>query len=499
MSEAISILFPVLLYTSQGCCLQYFYGSFLTGRIRDKRWNGLAAAASYTVLKLAMSRVGEPESWEYRAAAWRLAAALCFLTVIAFCFYKAFCLITAFLVVTFQAVSDISRYMAVIWIGELGDGMLDFWNWCAGKGIFVSKRSFAAAVNAGLIGGWILQYLMMSLALYLLLRKIVRDFREKEYGIRRTELLFLLTPSAVGLMLCLLLRIIIVAMEDGAPQILYDRYPILVAVIPAILLLSLLSILYGVKLFQDMIYLNRERSSRIILEKQVAGLQEHMEEMERVYSGIRSMKHDMKNTVLVMERLLAEDGVKEHAELKDYLAELNRTFEKLEVRFRTGNGIVDTLLNMKYYEALREVPDLKLEADGLLFPPGLKIQSYDVGIILGNALDNAIEACKRLKAEEPGADAFIRLGSLRKGNLLILKIENSFDGRLVKKGQDEFPETVKEDRESHGIGLSNIKSTARKYQGTMDFKVNGRVFILSVMMKNERRDEDGVWNPAGFE
>ena len=235
-------------------------------------------------------------------------------------------------------------------------------------------------------------------------------FREKEYGIRRTELLFLLTPSAVGLMLCLLLRIIIVAMEDGAPQIL-----------------------------------------------------------------------------------------KEHAELKDYLAELNRTFEKLEVRFRTGNGIVDTLLNMKYYEALREVPDLKLETDGLLFPTGLKIQSYDVGIILGNALDNAIEACRRLKTEEPGADTFIRLGSLQKGNLLILKIENSFDGRLVKKGQDEFPETVKEDRESHGIGLSNIKSTARKYQGTMDFKVNGRVFILSVMMKNERRDEDGVWNPVGFE
>ena len=39
MSEAISILFPVLLYTSQGCCLQYFYGSFLKGRIRDK-WTG---------------------------------------------------------------------------------------------------------------------------------------------------------------------------------------------------------------------------------------------------------------------------------------------------------------------------------------------------------------------------------------------------------------------------------------------------------------------------
>ena len=51
--------------------------------------------------------------------------------------------------------------------------------------------------------------------------------------------------------------------------------------------------------------------------------------------------------------------------------------------------------------------------------------------------------------------------------------------------------TDKADSGNHGIGMVNIKSTAQKYQGTMDFKVNGRVFILSVMMKNERREEDG--------
>ncbi|MCI9533365.1 MAG: ATP-binding protein [Lachnospiraceae bacterium] len=49
----------------------------------------------------------------------------------------------------------------------------------------------------------------------------------------------------------------------------------------------------------------------------------------------------------------------------------------------------------------------------------------------------------------------------------------------------------KADRKSHGIGLANIKSTAEKYQGIMDFRVKDRVFILSVMMKNERREEDG--------
>ena len=65
-------------------------------------------------------------------------------------------------------------------------------------------------------------------------------------------------------------------------------------------------------------------------------------------------------------------------------------------------------------------------------------------------------------------------------------MENSFDGQLVRGRQGEFPVTDKADRENHGIGLANIKSTADKYQGTMDFKVKGRVFILSVMMKNEK-------------
>ena len=102
-----------------------------------------------------------------------------------------------------------------------------------------------------------------------------------------------------------------------------------------------------------------------------------------------------------------------------------------------------------------------------------------------------MEACRKLKAEEPGAEAFIRISSFQKRELFFLKVENSFDGRLLRRRQNEFPVTDKADRENHGIGLANIKNTAEKYQGTMDFRVNGRVFTLSVMMKNERREEDG--------
>ena len=209
--------------------------------------------------------------------------------------------------------------------------------------------------------------------------------------------------------------------------------------------------------------------------------------MERVYSGIRGMKHDMKNTISLIMQLAA--GKEE--ELQAYLEELNQTMDRLEFRFKTGNTVVDTLLNMKYHEITSTVPDLRMDVEGLQFPEKLFIQSYDIGIILGNALDNAMEACRKLKAKEPDAEAFIRISSFQKRELFFLKVENSFDGRLVRRRQEEFPMTDKADRENHGIGLANIKSTAEKYSGTMDFKVNGRVFILSVMMKNERREEDG--------
>ncbi len=291
-------------------------------------------------------------------------------------------------------------------------------------------------------------------------------------------------------MVCTLLRVTINAAESGAPELLYDRYPSLIIIVPVILLLLLFSIVSGVKLFQDMICWNREKSSRIILEKQVSSLQEHMGEMERVYSGIRGMKHDMKNTLSVIMQLAS--GKEE--ELQVYLEELNQTMDRLEFQFKTGNTVVDTLLNMKYHEITSTVPDLQMDVEGLQFPEKLFIQSYDIGIILGNALDNAMEACRKLKAKEPDAEAFIRISSFQKRELFFLKMENSFDGRLVRRRREEFPMTDKADRENHGIGLANIKSTAEKYQGTMDFKVKDRVFILSVMMKNERREEDGFWS-----
>ena len=397
-------------------------------------------------------------------------------------FYRAIGKIALFIIVTFMAVGEMSFFLAHM-LFELGNHLFRLWDWCLENGY--SLEFYNCVVSITLIGNQILFCVIGAAVLYFTLRRFVQDYREKEYAVHRTELLFIITPGLTGLMVCTLLRITIDTAENGVPETLYDRYPSLMVIMPVILLLLLFSVMFGVKLFQDMICWNREKSSRIILEKQVSSLQEHMGEMERVYSGIRGMRHDMKNTISLIMQLAA--GKEE--ELKAYLEELNETMDRLEFRFKTGNTVVDTLLNMKYHEIASTVPDLRMDVEGLQFPEKLFIQSYDIGIVIGNALDNAIEAC--LKVKEPDAEAFIRISSFQKRELFFLKVENSFDGKVVRKPQNEFSVTDKADRENHRIGLANIKSTTEKYQGTMDFRVKDRVFILSVMMKNERREEDG--------
>lgn len=429
MYKTMELLYmAVVLF--QGYCLQYFFGSFLESRWKS-RWDGLCMAVLYAAGLYGLSRVFHQDSVmrydDYWETVWKMALSLCILFVLAMCFYKALRPVSVFLVITFQAVADISRYVTVILFGKMGDSVVDIWNWCVERGMITSDRALMLTLNGSILAVQILQYLVIALLFYVSLRKIVRDFKEKDYEIRRTELLFLLTPSAAGLFICLLLRIIMVTLEDKVPKMLYDRYPILTIVLPAILLLSLLSILYGVKLFQDMVYRNKAKSERVILKNQVKNMQEHMEEMERIYSEIRGMKHDMKNTLAVIGQLSME----EKDELQEYLADLNQTFDRLDMRFRTGNTVADTLLNMKYHEAVRLVPDLEMDTDRLVFPQDLKIHSYDIGIILGNAVDNAVRACRKLKEKEPEAEAFIRFVSMQKGNLLVLKVENSFDGKLV--------------------------------------------------------------------
>lgn len=212
-----------------------------------------------------------------------------------------------------------------------------------------------------------------------------------------------------------------------------------------------------------------------------------MVEMERLYDDIRSVKHDMKNNMEVLQNLLQRkylSGGKEDEEIKKYFEGIHHAVEQLDNWERTKNAVSDTVINNKFRFAEKEIKNIKLNADSFILPESVNIQSYDIGIILNNGLDNAIEACKRMSVKFPNSETFISIRSFYKRNLFFIKIENRFDGIVKIDKESGYPISTKEESKSQGIGLRNIRNRAKKYSGDIDCIINDDRFILSVMLKN---------------
>ncbi len=481
MIDGITTGIQIAVLLCQGFLVQDFFGSFLEYRFPRCRWNRLLIVLIYGGVVFGLDAY-LPQEYGIVQTLEKKVIITSILCGILYGFYKVWRGIALFLIVTFLAVSDICLFIAYM-IMQVGKHLTAFQVELLDKGYFATTDAFLNAVEVSLTIVLLLVCVTSMALTGFFLRKITYSFQEKEYPIQKKEELFLVAPGMVGLLLCLLLRFIMITVEDGVPELLYDKHPSLMVLVPIIMLLALMSILYSVKLFQDMVALHKERSSRIILEKQIMGMQEHVKEVERIHEGVRSMKHDMKNTLAVIMQL-AENGA-ENEKLRVYLEEINHSFQWLEPRFHTGNGVADILLNMKYHEAIEHMPDLQICAENLLLPEKLHIRSFDLGVILGNALDNALEACRKCKEEDLTKEIFVRISSFTKGRMIFVEVENSFTGKLLRCNNSEFPMTDKGDRNSHGMGFLNMKNTAEKYHGGVDFSVNGKVFTLTVMMQNE--------------
>lgn len=490
MVHLFGSILEIISVLAQGFCLAVFYGDFLEyRRIRICCLpTKIFVVVFYAIFQIITANTLTADYGTVRTFE-RLILTTCIVCVLAVCFYKAAKAVTAFLIVTFLAVNEINFFLSYM-VLMAGSRLMDVWVWGMERfGWF--RENLEMLTEMTLVLSQLLMQVAYAFLLYFSLKKTASYFREKDVEFRGTQLWFLVTPGLVGLLICVFLRIIIITVNDGVAELLFDRYPALLLLVPLILLSALFSILCGVKLFQDMLNLNREKSGRMILEKQVHNLGEHLEELERIHCEIRGMKHDMKNTLSVILQLAAQCGEKKDEQLQSYLADLNKSMNRLDFAFRTGNGVADILLDMKYHDIIRDIPDFAMDAERLLFPPDMAVHGYDIGIILGNALDNAIEACRKLKQKETEEAVFVRLSSFVKGKLLFIEIENSFDGTLIRKKDAEFPVTDKTDGELHGMGLINIKKAVEKYYGAVDWSVNNHVFTLSIMMKNERREEDG--------
>lgn len=188
-------------------------------------------------------------------------------------------------------------------------------------------------------------------------------------------------------------------------------------------------------------------------------------------NDIRRLYHDMKNHLLVIQRLAGEKE-----ELKEYLGQLLPQFEDYETRVSTGNAMLDTLLSEKMQRAALSQIEFNIcvnlkELDHLL--------PVDLVTIFGNAVDNAIEATQKLPKEE---EKVIYIKSSNFANMHVLRFSNRYCGKV--ETVDGHIVTSKSESDVHGIGLSSIRNAAARYNGYMTVNAdneNGE-FILTVML-----------------
>ena len=266
-----------------------------------------------------------------------------------------------------------------------------------------------------------------------------------------------------------------VKIDDGF-FILFDEKPDLLWKIPLIAVFIFAGETALIYFWQRNQLLLSERQKHFVEEQQVKAMKKRLEEAENFYGSIRKVRHEMKNHMANIKGL-AEVG--QYGEIEDYVQKMDETMQELEYKYVTGNAVTDVIINDKCRRA--EKAGIQFDAD---FWYGGEIPVFDLGIILNNLLDNAIEACEKLESGK----GFIRITLKRKKQFLLLEVENSFDGDIPIRKGSSFPATTKQSVlpdivTEHGIGLENVRDVAGRYFGGVNIKVKGDIFHVTVMLQ----------------
>ncbi len=294
--------------------------------------------------------------------------------------------------------------------------------------------------------------------------------------------LFLMLAPIIGVALDVTLRIIFYRQEGVEIESLYERHNSMYAMVPVISVLCLVSVVYSRKIYSELIEAEREKQNLVFYKQQLADMTDHVREMEQLYDGIRGMRHDVHNYVADMEQLLQikeEHGMLHDAvrqEAGKYLAGMQNAVDDIFLQFSTGNPVTDVILNRKAQICRQEGIDF---TGDFLYPAGFGIEAFDLGILLNNALDNAIEAC--LKVQENRR--YINLKSYAKGRMFFLVAENGYDGKALRE-EGGVCHTTKDETQLHGIGMKNMRSCVERYYGTMEYEADKETFVLTLMLQS---------------
>ncbi len=235
------------------------------------------------------------------------------------------------------------------------------------------------------------------------------------------------------------------------------------------MIMMILSILFLLAVIVYLLYRTIDRAyDRQIAAYQNKLLKNQVDEVHNLYLTMRGWRHDYHNHMQSVKAYLAMDSLDE---AKAYLDRLEQDLDDIDLLFHTGNINADAILNSKISLAVKRGIQVDYKAT---VPKELAVSDIDLCVVIGNLIDNAVEACEKVDPEHQ----FIRLyiGILRRQ--LYISVSNA-TGEAVRKLDEEYITTK---RGNHGHGLKRINNIVNKYDGYINRKNEPGVFVTEIML-----------------
>ena len=211
-----------------------------------------------------------------------------------------------------------------------------------------------------------------------------------------------------------------------------------------------------------------ERLQAELIEREKNYYYQQAELLQSSSRELSAFRHDSMNYLYALQSMLS----KSDEAAKQYMEKLIGKMQDVDEYSDTGNIAVDSVINYKL--AIAEQKQIEVTSN-VIFPEHMDYAEEDLITVLGNLLDNAIEATE--KVEE---NRYIKFEMKYKFGALFISVKNCYDGKLVmKKGELT---TRKQNSKYHGIGLMSIKKVVGYHGGNMDIKYDKKDFEVNIMM-----------------
>lgn len=210
------------------------------------------------------------------------------------------------------------------------------------------------------------------------------------------------------------------------------------------------------------------------LERKNKVLEENYHLLSDLYGENERLYHDMNHHLQMLYYLAQKNG---DAEVMDYVTSVSTPINQLSNVIWSGVDIVDAILNHAIAEARANGITMDVNVE---FPRNSNVSSDDLCIILFNLLDNAMDSCRACqeKGQRPPLTVSVTIRLIHQ--FLMIKVANPCTQK-PRRLAGFFP-TTKPNPRHHGIGLQNVRETAEKYGGNVEFETKDATFVTSVLL-----------------